>query len=163
MSPFLLQHGSHLSVITISSFLLCLCLVTQSCPTLCDPIDYSPPGSHTHGISQTRYRSGLTFPSPGIFLIQGSNLHLLCCRQILYPLCRQGSPSGDSDNEPACQRTTYKKHGFIPWVWKIWSKAQQPTPVFLFGEYHGKGRLASYSPKVHRVGHNWSSLVGIGG
>ena len=27
-------------------------LVTQSCPTLWDPKDYSPPGSPVHGISQ---------------------------------------------------------------------------------------------------------------
>ena len=26
----------------------------QSCPTLCDPMDYSPPGSSVHGISQAR-------------------------------------------------------------------------------------------------------------
>ena len=30
------------------------CLVTQSCPTLCDPVDCSPPGSPAPGISQTR-------------------------------------------------------------------------------------------------------------
>ena len=30
-------------------------LTTQSCPTLCDPVDYcSPPGSSVHGISQAR-------------------------------------------------------------------------------------------------------------
>jgi len=29
-------------------------LVTQSCPTLCDPMDYSPPGSSVHGIIQAR-------------------------------------------------------------------------------------------------------------
>ena len=28
------------------------CLVTQSCPTLCDPMDCSPPGSSVHGTSQ---------------------------------------------------------------------------------------------------------------
>ena len=28
--------------------------VAQPCPTLCDPIDCSPPGSSVHGISQTR-------------------------------------------------------------------------------------------------------------
>ena len=28
--------------------------VTQSCPTLCDPKDYSPPGSSVHGILQAR-------------------------------------------------------------------------------------------------------------
>ena len=27
-------------------------LVTQLCPTLCDPIDYSLPGSSVHGILQ---------------------------------------------------------------------------------------------------------------
>ena len=31
-----------------------LCLVTQSCPTLCDPINCSLLGSSVHGISQTR-------------------------------------------------------------------------------------------------------------
>ena len=30
---------------------LCV-LVTQLCPTLCDPMDYSPPGSSVHGIFQ---------------------------------------------------------------------------------------------------------------
>ena len=28
--------------------------VTQSCPTLCDPVDCSPPGSSVHGILQVR-------------------------------------------------------------------------------------------------------------
>ena len=26
-----------------------LCLAVQSCPILCDPTDYSPPGSSVHG------------------------------------------------------------------------------------------------------------------
>ena len=30
------------------------CSVVQSCPTLCDPRGYSPPGSSVHGISQAR-------------------------------------------------------------------------------------------------------------
>ena len=28
-----------------------MCLVAQSCPTLCDPVDCSPPGSSGHGDS----------------------------------------------------------------------------------------------------------------
>ena len=36
----------------------------QSCPTLCDPIDGSPPGSPVPGILQARTWSGLPFPSP---------------------------------------------------------------------------------------------------
>ena len=32
--------------------------VTQSCPTLCDPMDCSPPGFSVHGIFQQKYCSG---------------------------------------------------------------------------------------------------------
>ena len=38
--------------------------VIQSCPTLCDPMDCSPPDSSVPGIFQSRYWSGLPFPSP---------------------------------------------------------------------------------------------------
>ena len=34
--------------------LSCYCLVAPSCPTLCDPVDSSPPGSSVHGILQAR-------------------------------------------------------------------------------------------------------------
>ena len=30
------------------------CVCAQSCPTLCDPMDMSPPDSSIHGISQAR-------------------------------------------------------------------------------------------------------------
>ena len=36
----------------------------QSCPTLCDPIDGSPPGSPSLGFSRQEHWSALPFPSP---------------------------------------------------------------------------------------------------
>ena len=36
----------------------------QSCPTQCDPIDGSPPGSPVPGILQARTLEWLPFPSP---------------------------------------------------------------------------------------------------
>ena len=50
--------------------------VAQSCPTLCDPMDCSLPGSSVHGIFQAKshgrrslvYWSGLPLPSPLIML-----------------------------------------------------------------------------------------------
>ena len=36
------------------------CLVAQSCLTLCDPMDCSPPGSSIHGISQARILEWVT-------------------------------------------------------------------------------------------------------
>ena len=61
-----------------------LCLVTQSCLTLCDPVDCSPPGSSVHGIFQTRITGvGCHALLQGIFLMQGLNprfLQILHCR-----------------------------------------------------------------------------------
>ena len=40
---------------SMPQFGVCVCVsVTQSCLTLCDPIDCSPPGSSVHGILQAR-------------------------------------------------------------------------------------------------------------
>ena len=37
-------------------------LVTQSCPTLCNPMDCSPPGSSVHGILQARILEWVAIP-----------------------------------------------------------------------------------------------------
>ena len=61
-----------------------LCLVAQSCPTLCDPIDCSPVGSCVHGDSPARILEWVAMPSlQGIFPIQGSNPGLPQSRRIL--------------------------------------------------------------------------------
>ena len=39
------------------------CLDTQSCPTLCDPLGCSPPGSSVHGILQARILEWVAMPS----------------------------------------------------------------------------------------------------
>ena len=39
-----------------------LVLVTQSCPILCDPVDYSPPGSSVFGILQARILEWVAMP-----------------------------------------------------------------------------------------------------
>ena len=40
----------------------CCSLVSKSCPTLCDPTNYSPPGSSVHGIRQARALEWVAFP-----------------------------------------------------------------------------------------------------
>ena len=39
------------------------CLVAKSCPTLCNPMDYSPPASSVYGISQARILEWVAMPS----------------------------------------------------------------------------------------------------
>ena len=56
-------------------------LVTQSCLTLCDPMDCSLPGSSV-GFSKQEYHSGLLFPSPG---------------HLLNPRIELGSPALQAD------------------------------------------------------------------
>ena len=62
----------------------CCCLVAKSCPTLCHPLDCSPPGSSVHSISRQEYWSGLPFPFQGIFPTQGFNLQFLFGRHLLH-------------------------------------------------------------------------------
>ena len=57
-----------------------LCIVrmhAQSCPTLCSPMNCSPPGSSVHGISQARYWRRLAFPPLGDLPDPGTELHPL--------------------------------------------------------------------------------------
>ena len=61
--------------------------VTQSCPTLCDPMDYSPWNSPGQNIGV-----GSLSLLQGIFPTQGSNPGLPHCRQILYQLSHKRSP-----------------------------------------------------------------------
>ena len=80
---------------------LCMCArLLQTCPTLCDPMDYSPPDSTVHGILQARIleRVVISFsrgssppgdlPHLGILSIQGSGIG----RQVLYHQRHLGSP-----------------------------------------------------------------------
>ena len=67
-------------------------LLAQLCPTLCDPMDCSPPGSSVHGISEARILECVAIafsgdlPDPGI---EPASPALVCVRakshrQILY-------------------------------------------------------------------------------
>ena len=64
----------------------------QSCLTLCDPMDYSLPGSSVHRIFQAGVLEWSTISfSRGSSQPQGLNPGLLHCRQTLYCLSHQGS------------------------------------------------------------------------
>ena len=68
-------------------------LVTQLCPTLCNPMDCRLPGSSVCGILQARKLEWLAIPfSRGISPTQGLNPGLLHCREVLYHPTYQGSP-----------------------------------------------------------------------
>ena len=79
---------------------VCVCVydhsvvsVTQSCLTLGDSMDCSPPGSSVHEISQARILEWVAIPfSRGSSQHRDQNLGLPQCRQILSHLSHRGSP-----------------------------------------------------------------------
>ena len=80
--------------------------VAQSCPTLCDPIDWGLRGSSVHGIFQARVLEwgasafsagvGCHFLLQEIFPTQGLNPGGPHCRQTYYHLSHQGSSHSQS-------------------------------------------------------------------
>ena len=93
MSPAL--AGGFLTTSTTweaQAFIISLCcailrLVAQSCPTLCNPMDCSPPGSSVHEDSPGKNTGvGCHTLLQGIFPTQGLNPGLPHCSQILYQL-----------------------------------------------------------------------------
>ena len=51
-----------------------VCSVTQLCPTLCDPMDCSIPGSSVHGIFQAGIQEWVDIPPPGDLPNPGTEL-----------------------------------------------------------------------------------------
>ena len=51
----------HICINNIHAF---VCLIAQSCLTLCNPMDYSPPGSSIHGLLQARIMEWVAIPFP---------------------------------------------------------------------------------------------------
>ena len=93
LPKFTLLTSKSMSLNLVST-LVCLRSVAQSCPTLCDPMDCSPPGPSVPGDSPGKNPGvGCHALFQGIFPTQGSNPDLPHCRQILYRLSHQGSPS----------------------------------------------------------------------
>ena len=70
-----------------------VCLVAQSCRALCNPVDYSHPGTSAHGDSPGKNTGeGCHAFLQGIVPTQRLNPGLLHGRQLLYRLSHQGRP-----------------------------------------------------------------------
>ena len=138
-------------------------LIVQSCLTLYDPMDCSPPGSSPWNFPGRNTGVDCYFLLQGIFLTQGSNLGLLHWRQILYHLRHWGMqvlkrevsfPSSSDGKESAYS------------AGRVWFLGQE-DPLekgmathsrILPGEFHGqKTWWATQSLGSETVGHDWAT------
>ena len=72
------------------------CEVTQSCPILCDPMDYNLLGSSVHGILQARVLELVAISFSGD--LSDSEIKPGSCRKMLYHLSHQGSLYDEKSN-----------------------------------------------------------------
>ena len=100
------------------------CLVTQSCLTLCDPMDCSPSGTSIHGDSPGK-KTGVGYHSllQGISPNQGSNPGLPHCRWIVYRPSHQPPWKGSSSTRPLNLGTGHRAQAWWPPVpsQRVWS------------------------------------------
>ena len=122
-----------------------VCVLTQLCPTLCDPMDYSSPGSFGHRIIQVRILEWLPFPppgdlpDPGIELIPRASLALAHGFFTTVPLGKSMEKSLDFPLKTKNRAT-------------IWSF--NPTIGHISGKYHNSKR--HMHSNIHEV--KWKSL-----
>ena len=108
-----------------------LCLVTQLCPPLCNPMYCSPPGYSVHGDSLGKnIRVSGHALLQGIFPTQGSNLGLSHGSQILYYINHPESPDESRYKQGfvVVQLPSYVLFFVTPWAANIRLPCPLPIP-----------------------------------
>ena len=137
------------------------CSVSKLCPTLCDSMDRSPPGSSLYGILQARILVGCHFLLQGIFPHLGVEpVSQVPCigRQVLYHQCYLWSPNKTHDNMDECQghyaewKKTVSK-GYVPYefIYVIFSKRQNYSNQWFPGNIYCMITTIWHSEKGNRI------------
>ena len=94
--------------------------VTQSCPTLSDPMDCSPPGSSIHGIFQARVLEwvAIAFSIPNPY-ISTKFYHGISRELNLWQEGRQGSRPEEATQSCAWHTEAHTGDGFLLSTWEI--------------------------------------------
>ena len=89
------QHQSLFQWVNSSVIFLCYAKSLQSCPTLCDPIDGSPPGSPVPGILQARTLEwvAISFSSAWKWKVKVKSLSRVWLFEIPWTVAYQAPPS----------------------------------------------------------------------
>ena len=87
-----------------------VCLVTQSCLTLCDPMDCSPPGSSVHGILQVRILEWIAIPCSRRSSLPRGKTRVSCLAGIFFTIEPPGKPY---EKLHRAKLGLKKKHSFL--------------------------------------------------
>ena len=150
---------------------LCQHLCVQSCLTLCNPMDCSPPDSSVHGIFQASIREQVAISFSGIFLTQGLNRRSLVSPALasrfftswatqegpyinIWKSCSSagqsmmGFPGGSEGKVSACNVGHLSS---IPGLgWSPGGGHGNPLQYSCLENPHGQRSLVGYSPWDHK-------------
>ena len=108
----------------------------QSCPTLCDSMDCSPPGSSVHGISEARILEWVTVSFSWVSDWENCKTEISLCVYVCISVCVCVCLKNKS--------LIYCHSRYLaPGTWR---RQWHPTPVLLPGKSHGWRSLVGYSP-----------------
>ena len=111
-----------------------MCADAQSCLMLCDPMDYSLPGSSGHVlILQARILEWILFPSPGIFLTRGLELWSTLHGSISWLHCQKKKKwMQDVEMHRCGNRDAYFADQNVTFCYSL--TPEQPCPQYLAQE-----------------------------
>ena len=89
-------------------------LVAQPCPTLCDPMHYTPPGSSAHGILQARILEWVAFPFSRGSSQQGLNSGSPTLQVDSLPSDPAGKPKNTGVGSPSLLQGIFPAQGLNP-------------------------------------------------
>ena len=142
-------------------YLLIGALCAQSCPVLCNAMDQNPLDSSVHRIFPGKNtRVGCHFLLQGIFLIQGLNLCLLSSPALAGKFFTTAPLPGNlyfiQLKIYSCNKYLHNSGTLLSlFTFMRWRRKWQPTPVFLPGEFQGRGSLVGCCLwGSHRVRHD---------
>ena len=159
--------------------IVCVCvLFAQSCLTLCDPMDCSPPGSSVRGIFQARILEWVAMP-----FSRGSSQPRDLPRSLMSPVLADGffTTSGEGNGTPLQYSCLENPTDGGAWWAAVHGVAKHRTQLsdftFTFHFHALEKEMATHSSVLawripgtgepsglpsmgsHRVGHDWSDLA----
>ena len=117
--------------------------VTQSCPTLSDPMDCSLPGSSIHGILQAKVLDWGAVAFSDLFLLIRVKNFLLS--RFVHHKVTNGFPGGIVVKNLPANAGDARNTGLIPWSGRSPGVGNSnPLHYFLPGKFHRQKNLAGY-------------------
>ena len=145
---------------------MCGCSVTQSCPSLCDPMDCSPPGSFVHGVLQARVLEWVAMPSSGGCSLPRAQTHVSCIscigRWVLYHWTIWDSGWGQKYCSQIICHNFWMLHVHFRLAMVDVSSHSCPYPLFvLFSFSVWKAFRLYFLPSVLKFMIVWSFMCGL--